>query len=145
MTFLFRRLALALVLLAAAACSGKPAVVPVQGEAFKDNQPAAGALIIFHPIGVKGIDDLRPTATVDETGSFQPSTWKPNDGLPEGDYDVTVVWLEPARAGNTLIGGGERRGMVPDRLGGRYADPKKPQLRATIRKGEANKLRFDLK
>jgi hypothetical protein len=126
-------------------CSSKPDVVPVQGEAFdKDKKPATGAIIVFHPNGIKGMADIRPTATVDDTGAFQPTTYTANDGLPEGEYDVTVVWTAQPKGG-TLIGGGEQRSFAPDRLGGRYGDPKKAQLKATIRKGETNTLHFDLK
>jgi len=140
----FRRKAPALVLLAVAACLGKPAAVPVQGEAFCDNQPVAGALIIFHPSAEQGIGALRPTATVDEKGAFTPSSFKPDDGLPEGEYAVTVIWPDSAKTGS-LIRSGEGGGNGPDRLQGRYNDPKNPQLTVRIHKGEVNKLRFDLK
>jgi hypothetical protein len=139
------RLVPTLVLVAVLGCSSRPDVVPVQGEAFdKDKKPATGAIIIFHPNGIKGVADIRPSATVDENGTFQPTTYSANDGLPEGDYDVTVVWTTQPKGG-TLIGGGEQRSFAVDRLGNRYSDPKKPQLKASIRKGETNTLRFDLK
>jgi len=144
MTHLCRRLVPALILLAAASCSGRPAVVPVQGEAFKDGKPVAGALIVFHPRAGQGIDQLRPTATVDEKGAFRPTTFAADDGLPEGEYAVTVVWPAPSK-GDTMIRVGEGSGIAQDRLEGRYSDPKSPQLKATVRKGESNKLRFDLK
>jgi hypothetical protein len=139
------RLAPALVLLAVLACSSKPVTVPVQGEAFaRDNKPATGAIIIFHPSGIQGIHDLRPSATVDDKGAFQPTTYRPNDGLPEGDYEVTVVWAAPSNGG-TLIGAREQRGIPADILDGRYSDPKNTPLKARIRKGETNRLRFELK
>jgi hypothetical protein len=133
----FRRCALALMFLAAPACSSKPEAVPVQGEAFRGKEPATGALIIFHPTGQGQLDQLRPMATVDDKGTFTPATYRPNDGVPAGEYGVIVVWPDKKVSIRNESGGG-------DRLQGRYSDPKNPKFTVQIRKGDPNKVRIEL-
>jgi len=142
-----RRVAAALVLAGLAAGCGparKP-VYPVEGKVMYSNgQPATGALVVFQPVAPDDqANPLRPTATVNDDGSFQTTTYQPNDGAPEGDYNVTIVWLEK-KSGDTLIGGGEHSALARDLLQGRYADPKAPRLTAHVQKGAPNTFRFDV-
>jgi hypothetical protein len=140
------RLVLALGLLLALGCSGggSKAVYPVQGQAFKGSQPLVGAIIALHPLGGEDKEDrTRPNGTVADDGSFQLTTYRPNDGAPEGEYAVTVIWLDKPR-GSELIGGGESRGTPADRLKGAYATPATTKLRATVKSGSTNPVRVEV-
>jgi hypothetical protein len=126
----------------AAGCSGKKAVVPVQGQVmYKGKAPAVGALVVFHPAGGQAAAGAaKPTAAVKEDGSFRPTTYEPEDGLPEGDYAVTIIWLEESKP--SALGDREVRAIPRDRLKGRYGDPINPRFTAHVEKGGANDFRF---
>jgi hypothetical protein len=128
----------------AAGCSGKKAVVPVQGQVMSRSRgPAVGALVVFHPIsGQAAVGAAKPTAAVKEGGSFRPTTFEPEDGLPEGDYAVTIIWLEEGKP--SALGDREERAIPKDRLKGRYGDPNNPRFTARVEKGAANDFRFDV-
>lgn len=135
-----------LLLLVAPGCSGRKSVVPVTGEVkTKGGQPAGGAVLVFHtantPLPTTGTP---PTATVRDDGTFTPTTYVADDGLPEGEYVVTVYWPEKSTAkGGGMIGAGEGQGGA-DRLKGRYADRTKSTLKASVKSGQDNKLSFQL-
>src|SRR5262245_31329915 len=118
------RALLAVLSLWAAGCGGKKAVVPVEGRVlYKGQAPAAGALVVFHPVGGQAAPGAaRPTAAVKEDGSFRPTTYEPEDGLPEGEYHVTIIWPEAVKP--SALGDREARAMPKDRLPGRYGDPR---------------------
>jgi hypothetical protein len=90
------RLLIPLALLAAAAgCSKKSApqlpVHPVTGQVVVNGQPAAGAMVVFHPKDqAAGLPT--PNAVVDKQGNYTLSTYAASDGAPAGEYVVTVVW-----------------------------------------------------
>jgi hypothetical protein len=146
-TRLVSRAAVLALVLAACGCSGekksRPAV-PVEGQLIykggkKGPVPAAGALVVFNPVTQ---DDAKrpiyPKGTVQADGSFKLSTYADDDGAPEGEYGVTVVWKESQQKF------GEDRGAGVDRLGGRYADPSNPRLKATVRAGQAGPIRLEV-
>ncbi len=86
-------------------------------------------MIIFHPIPASSSPTaIKPIGEVRQDGSFSLTTYKTDDGAPEGEYAVTVIWLEKP-SGPRL---GENRGLVKDRLDGRYSDPTSPKLKATV-------------
>jgi hypothetical protein len=130
-------LAIAVFLLPCCQKNGNRPVVPVQGEVFYKGQPAQGAQVIFYLQNDPEPLPLNPHGKVQEDGSFQVSTYGRNDGLPEGDYVVTITWQRHK------IQMREERAVGPDLLKGRYADPNKPRLRARIEKGMST-LRFDV-
>jgi len=128
---------LLLALVAATSCSRSDRVAgyPVEGVARCQGQPAAGALIVFHPKDApKDVQKLLPTATVDADGRFSLSTYEPFDGAPAGSYRVTVTWP-------SLVNG-EARGT--DRLGGRYSKAAQSPLAATVREGDNQLQPFNL-
>src|SRR5262245_1990400 len=92
------RLAAAAALLALAGCGSdaKPKTFPVKGvlthKGKQGEQPAAGALVVFHPVGIQVHEANRPMATVRSDGTFALSTFGREDGAPAGEYYVTVVW-----------------------------------------------------
>ena len=121
------------VLLATAALAGcgpdynHMPVFPVSGSLFVANKPAAGAMVTFHP--ADKLNDPRAQrsfATVEEDGSFHMTTYFPADGVPPGEYVVTLNWpgeLPPTAHPTEL---------PPDRLRGRYFSPSKPYTRVTV-------------
>lgn len=118
------------------ACQKGPRYYPVHGQVFLDGQPAEGALVVFHPAADPGPQALRPFAYVQADGSFTLRTYSPadgttTDGAPPGDYLVAINWFPP----NVR----DYRSVIPDKLQGRYGDPKTSGLRAQVRE-EPNEL-----
>jgi len=97
-------------------------VYPVRGQVLVGDKPATKAFVVLHPAEAPDPQALRPYGHVAEDGSFNLTTFEPNDGAPAGEYRVTVVWLAP--------GGGED---PPDLLKGRYRDPAATPLKVRIR------------
>ena len=142
----FPSLCLSALLACVAGCTGstRPAVHPVTGHVFfHKTTPAAGAFVVFQPAtdAQKQAMAARPFATVEADGSFSLTTYETNDGAPEGDYGVTIVWTPPVKTKGPRITDGDA--TAPDKLGGRYGNPQKPALTATVKKGE-NTFRFDV-
>ena len=105
---------------------GNPPPQPTRGQLFINGVAAKGATVAFHPLG--GDFDQRgtcPSARVAEDGSFMLSTYASKDGVPTGEYAVTVLW--PFQPDNP---------ESPDRLGRQYCNPTKSPLRVTIKEGE---------
>jgi hypothetical protein len=120
-------------LLSSCGRSGHKPVYPVRGQVFVDGQPAAQAFVVLHPEGEVNPQADRPYGHVGADGSFTLTTYDPGDGAPAGEYVVTVVWLAPAKSEDP-----------PDRLAGRYRDPKTSKLRATVRNGPTELAPYQL-
>lgn len=104
-------------------------VHPVDGKLVVADRPAAGARLAFHPVGTAA---ARPVGVTGPDGAFRLTTYSPEDGAPEGEYVVTVLWP------NETFPPDECDIVNPanhDRLGGLYLDPAKSELRATVRPG----------
>lgn len=75
----------------------------------------------------KGAQDpkypIAPQANTVKDGSFSFSSYKPDDGLPADDYDLTVRWQE--MKGATWQG--------PDKLKDRYSNLTKPARTFTVK------------
>ena len=134
------------VALSLAGCGGdgKPATHPVTVTVTYKGQPAAGALVVFHPADPAREKALggKPFGTVKADGTLSVTTYNEGDGAPEGDYGVTVQWNEPAKASKISLG--EEGSATRDKLGGRYGDPRTPKFRFTVKKGEPNSLELKL-
>jgi hypothetical protein len=130
----FRAARAPLLLLAAAslfACScsrsDQAAVSPVRGQVFTPRAtPAAGALVVFHPVAAEHDTPLKPLAYVDEQGNFELTTYNQGDGAPSGEYVITVEWREKPATPFSANQEGK------DRLRGKYADPASSQFRFTV-------------
>jgi hypothetical protein len=77
----------------------RPPVYPVKGQLFWKGQPAAGAVVFFTPVLAKeasGQNPIaeRPMGRVAEDGSFEMSTFGKKDGVPVGQYRVTLLWTK---------------------------------------------------
>lgn len=116
-------------LLAGCSASGLNSVT---GEIFVDGNPAEGALVIFHPLNSEAkFESGYPRGITDAQGRFQLSTEGTNDGAPEGNYAVIVIW----HAGSPADEEREETATPPDRLQGKYATPELSPLRAEIKSG----------
>lgn len=117
-------------------------VSPVRGEVFADGEPAAGAMITFHPAATAKAGSLRSQAVVDGEGKFALSTYVAGDGAPEGGYVVTVYWPDRRREKRDMDG--ENEELPPDRLRGQYSSPQTSPLRAAVGRGPVAFARVDL-
>ena len=116
-----------------AGCSGSAVkTVPAKGTIkTAQGEACANALIVFHPLEKSRLNDPKPVATADASGGFVLRTFAMDDGAVPGEYGVTVVW--PGDQGEkTLSLSGEGNSAGPDRLRGKYGNPKQPLLKVTI-------------
>jgi hypothetical protein len=128
-----RQLLLAFVLLILPACEAKRyeriPLYPVRGKVLFDGKPAAGAEVRFNPLRPAEKKEFYPVAKVEADGSFTLTTFENKDGAPPGEYLVTIRWEDIS----------SKQDPPPDRLKGRYTDPKKSPWRVQVRE-EANDL-----
>jgi len=123
----------------------KLATVPAGGKVmFKKSTPAAGALVVFHPV-----DDAferkiggKPFATVKDDGSFKLTTKEQDDGAPEGEYNVTVDWQKKSTAKMSLTG--EGGGAAGSMLNPKYGNPKATVFKFTVKKGDKNEFLIEV-
>jgi hypothetical protein len=107
---------------------------PVKGRITVDGKPP-GAVLQVECYPVAGIDTKNPTVSrteTDELGNFQISTYASGDGVPAGDYVLTVTWLNFNLMSRDYTG--------PDKLNGRYSDPEKSEIKLTVMPGEPTDL-----
>ena len=120
------------VLLNGAGCSkhdkGMPKIQPVAGKVFVDGRPADQAEISFHSLS-GAAKNVQPFAVAGPDGVFRPTTLVESDGAPAGEYALTVIWPTASEEGGEIVKG-------PDRLGGRYNDPRNTPLKVVIREGK---------
>lgn len=139
--------AVAVVALAAVGCTPPgPALHPTRGKVLVNKQPAAGALVVFHPKG-GAADALRPSAVTADDGTFEVGCGAVGAGAPAGEYDVTVIWdpASPTVQGKVGgMGGGESK-QNGDKLGGRYAAVGKSGLTARVEAKTNDLPAFELK
>jgi hypothetical protein len=108
--------------LGCASC-GKTDLYPVAGKVTYHGVPAAGATVSFIRQGDETQSDHVILGAVQEDGSFELVCGALGKGAPAGTYDVLVVWRP---TGCCCHKGGS------DKLKGRYADPRRPLLHATV-------------
>lgn len=75
----------------------REARVPVyqtRGKVSFQGNPAAGALVLLHPLDQGKPLPFNPRARVGEDGTFLLTTYDDNDGAPAGEYAVTIDWRE---------------------------------------------------
>lgn len=102
------------------------AVYPARGQVLYDGKPPVGAVVSFHLVG-EDHPWTKPSALVGEDGWFTVTTYRENDGVPEGQYQVTVIWLPPGWAGSLEAG---------NKLPAKYADKTKSGLTVEVKRGE---------
>jgi len=110
---------------------------PVQGKVFFEGTPAANAHVVFHrPLPDGKRYEYGGDALVEADGSFTMTTYTANDGVPVGDYAVTVTLREPMWDDASKPG--------PNRLPQRYSKPATSELRVKVKEG-TNEFVFELR
>jgi hypothetical protein len=138
---------LGLLALSGLSCSRTERLYPVSAQVFFDGRPATGALVVLHPVADTGPAAVRPSGYVDDGGnvkllSFISRTRATGDGAPAGEYVVTIAWF-PTDVKEYLSK--HPNTAVPDKLKGRYSQPDKSTLRATVQPQPTTLPRIDLK
>lgn len=139
-----------LLLLAVSGCSSS-GLVTVTGEVRLDGEPVDSAAVMFFPKGTG-----RPAwAHTDDTGAFELTTYRNNDGAALGDYNVSVTKIveetvkvnrridsAEAEIRSELQGSGRRREvwLVPQR----YSNPKESGLAYVVEAGGENHMVIEL-
>jgi hypothetical protein len=122
-----------LVLVLPACGPSRKSVYPVKGRVVDSaGNPLVGATVIFHPVAPDPEDPTKPAAHVDEKGTFELTTYVEGDGAPAGEYAVTILLVPPKK--------GPLDTQAPDRLKGKYANPKDSKIRVTVEKKELNEV-----
>lgn len=121
----------------AAVCCGcsepdnRKAVYPVTGVILVDDEPVDQLAIKC--FSVAGIDTENPTISstyTDATGKFEISTYNKGDGVPEGDYTLTVRWGKLNAMTMSYDG---------DKFNGKYSE-EKSDIKFTVTAGEPTDL-----
>jgi hypothetical protein len=102
-------------------------VFPVRGKLLVNDQPAAGAMVVLHPLNAPQLTE-RPRANVAPDGTFELTTYDGKDGAPAGEYAVTVEWRWPVDRGNGPVPG-------PNQLPPDYSLPGKSGLQVRVAEG----------
>lgn len=145
-----------LALLIAAGCGGRDAeyrfdVHPVSGTVQYQGKPLPGAIVRFHakdpakvtvPAGQEGPPVMLTTET-NPDGTFTMSTYVADDGIPAGDYTVTVA-IGLQEETSVEDSDGPQRAPRKPAPGRQYRDPATSPLTATVKPGEPNRFAFEL-
>lgn len=118
--------------------AGRRKTFPVQGKVVYQGTPAANALVVFHGLD-GGRRRIRADGLTEADGTFRLSTYKANDGVPPGDYAVTVHWRRDA-----YFDAGEVKGEGPEKLPIRYTKMETSGLRASVKEGTNELAPFEL-
>jgi hypothetical protein len=137
-------LAVALAALCCSSCGGVKKCYPVHGKVLVEGKPAEGVTVVFHPVNDPDPKTVRPSAIVQADGSFALNSFfveqrVQKDGAPAGQYQVTCIWY-PADLQKYL-----GREIVPDKLNGKYADPRTSGLQAEVLEEPTELPPFELK
>jgi hypothetical protein len=116
-------------------------VYPVSGRLTVGGKPAEKAEISLRPVvplDEPGKRPIMPYGIVQADGTFRIGMYTADDGVPPGDYVVTVIWPTI-----TIEGGEEVKG--PDRLHGFYNNPSRPVAKVTVKEGPNEMAPINLK
>lgn len=144
---------LALAALMTSGCGGdggyRFTVYPASGKVTQKGKPVPKAIVRFHPKdpattkvpdGQQG-PPVSLTTETDEKGEFALSTYLADDGVPAGDYAVTVqIGLEDEEVENS-DGKPSKRGPA---IGKIYRNQATTTLKATVKPDGDNRFNFDL-
>jgi len=106
-------------------CEGAK-IYPVSGMVTYHGAPATGAAVFFHRQSGHPMNEHTIMGIVQPNGSFEVVCGSLGNGAPLGEYDVLVEWKQVSNQSK----GRPQRG--PDKLKGRYADPKHPLLHVSV-------------
>src|SRR5262249_51452243 len=101
-----------------------------------DGSPAPLARVEFHTLDAAGKKSTRVAdALVQADGTYIMSTYQAFDGVPVGDYAVSVTWRVP------IVDDVGKPG--PNKLATKYASAATSEIRAKVSAGD-NAINFDL-
>lgn len=107
---------------------GRPPVYPARGEITFDGRPLAGAAIVLHPMS-GAADAPRPRSSADADGRFALTISPTANGIPAGDYAVTVQCFPPPSGKDDGVA---PRNFLPER----YSRPDTSGLTLRIEAGD---------
>ncbi len=100
-------------------------------------KPLTNAVVVFYSYSATTKKYSRSSDAMTEAdGSSAMSTYTAFDGVPAGDYTVTITWQEPRYD--------ESGKPTPNKLPAKYAKTQDSPLKATIKAGERNTVSFEL-
>lgn len=141
-----------------AGCGGDEArPVPAGGKVTVGGKPVEGAMVTFLGKG----SARSASALTDANGSFKLTTISTNDGVPPGEYVITIAKQESAAGaggvdistGNYGAAYGQQMAaaasntmdkLMKNKLPAKYANPTESGLLRTVVKGEENNFNFEL-
>ena len=115
----------------------KAALLPVKGILTNNGKPVAGATVAFHRFVKEPTERfvLTADAFTNADGAFVPSTYTAFDGLPAGEYTVTIV-----HTGKYHDEDSKAKSLLPEK----YTATKTTPLKLTVTDGEKNELKIEL-
>jgi predicted phosphodiesterase len=112
---------------------------PVRGRVMLDGMPLPNAHVIFWLPDAKDKEGKKASRVTDSfcegDGSYAASTYVANDGLPEGEYRVTITLREPFFEASGKLGA--------NRLPEKYATQNANSITAKVKTG-VNEINFNL-
>ena len=147
------RLGLALLALMAGCGRGPdgPPTYPTGGVIRVAGQPAAHALVQFHPVDpttgkpAEGPEVVAVTTRTEEDGRYSLSTRLADDGVPVGTFAVTVKAGGPPPLDEGAVDGPPRATQRPSTAWARFGDRATTPLKATVKADGPNQIDFDVK
>ena len=110
---------------------------PIKGLLLNNGKPVAGATVSFHTFVKTPTERYAFTADAftDKDGAFVPSTYEAFDGLPAGEYTVTIV-----QTGKYYDGEVTAKSMLPEK----YTTTKTTTLKVIVKEDEKNEIKIEL-
>lgn len=119
------------------ASSNLPTCYPVSGKVLIDGKPAVRATVVFHPQAPWDDGKLYGGQTLTgDNGDFRLTTFSAGDGVPTGEYIVTIIAPWVSKNGQDVA--------VPDLLNQRYATPDKSPLKVQVEQSPLELPPFEL-
>jgi Prokaryotic lipoprotein-attachment site len=101
-----------------------------KGRVTYAGHPAAGAFVVLHAKNQPEPGAPTPTATVQPDGTFALTTYDAGDGVPEGDYVVTLQWRKTVKSGSDYL-------LGPNLLPAKYGRPETSDIVVHVAAGQA--------
>jgi len=115
---------------AACNCRDLKKCYPARGKVLYNGAPAVGAVVMFHPLDNPSPRAVKSRGVVNPDGTYSMYTYNENDGVPPGNYAVTVTDYPRS--------GGENH------LPARYSEASTSELRARIEAAANDLPTFEL-
>jgi hypothetical protein len=117
-----------------AGCGGeepfRKTTYPVKGKVTVDGA-APGSEVQLECHSVLSMDQEHPTfsqGATDADGNFTIATYAAGDGVPAGEYVLVFTWQDFNVMSRSYVG--------PDKLNGRYSDPKTSTIKLAVLEGK---------